>query len=578
MPVPSFSPLAAAGLGVALHVISQNFALDDFAWRLIGGFNLLFWSSVATSAFYFGNGIFTSILQVVPLAVAALTGLYTSIAVRRLFLSPLRKFPGPWQARLSKFYQMHLEAKNMQLMVETQKLHQKYGDFVRTGPREISILRASAIPMFYGGKSPLKKSPYYRHNEFEDPETSLFNIINFQLHNKRRRVFDQGFSTKALNSYEPRVQNKVNTLLERLSAFDQKPVNVTEWMSYFAFDVMGDVIFSKEYNLMQAGDGKILANGIETTLTKLHDGMKMLGYFGTVPWVLRMLTQAGISGDWGVMHEWCRGAMRDKQAVMNPPSFTLGLSSNLADIILQKWEKGTIPQDTTSYLLKDFLEGESPSDRQTKQSLLQDSILLIIAGSDTTSSAAVNALYYLIQHPDVYASLQSQLDAAFPGGVDAVTNDAVRTKVPLVDHIANETMRLKPSVGQGLQRETPPEGVTVDGVFIPGNTIVSVPTWSVQRDARYWEEPEAWRPERWEGVDTREEALAFLPFSKGIFSCPGKTLAYQELRHLLSRIALKFDIEFAPGEDGVEFERHPMDTFTMTNQPLQMVFKARKRG
>lgn len=50
--------------------------------------------------------------------------------------------------------------------------------------------------MFYGGKSPLKKSPYYRHNEFEDPETSLFNIINFQLHNKRRRVFDQGFSTK----------------------------------------------------------------------------------------------------------------------------------------------------------------------------------------------------------------------------------------------------------------------------------------------------------------------------------------------------------------------------------------------
>lgn len=175
-------------------------------------------------------------------------------------------------------------------------------------------------------------------------------------------------------------------------------------------------------------------------------------------------------------------------------------------------------------------------------------------------------------------------------------------------------MRLKPSVGQGLQRETPPEGVTVDGVFIPGNTIVSVPTWSVQRDARYWEEPEAWRPERWEGVDTREEALAFLPFSKGeflspspfafryersvvgleeigtqrtkadfysfvgIFSCPGKTLAYQELRHLLSRIALKFDVEFAPGEDGVEFERHPMDTFTMTNQPLQMVFKARKRG
>ncbi|KAH7057417.1 cytochrome P450 [Macrophomina phaseolina] len=555
---PAFLSLpAAACLGIAFHVVSQNFQLDDHGWRLLGGFGVLFWSSVAASAYYLGNGITTALLQVIPLATAALVGLYASIGVRRFFLSPLNKFPGPWQARLSKFYQMHLEAKNMQLMVEIHKLHEKYGDFVRTGPRQISVLRASAIPLFYGGKSPLQKSPFYRNNEFEDEETSLFNIINFQKHNKRRRVYDQGFSTKALNSYEPRVQNKVATALEKLGAFNGKPVNVTQWMCYFAFDVMGDVIFSKEYNLLKAGDGKIMANGVQTSLTQLQDGMKVLGYLGTIPWFLRMLTQAGISGDWGVMHEWCRGAMRDKQA---------------------KWERGSVPQGATSYLLKDFLEGESPSDRQTQQSLLQDSILLIIAGSDTTSSVAAHALYYLVQNPRVLATLQRQLDAAFPGGEHTVTNDAVRSQVPLVDHVVNETMRLKPSVGQGLQRVTPPEGITVDGVFIPGGTIVSVPTWSVQRDGRYWEEPEVWRPERWEGVDTREEALAFLPFSKGIFSCPGKTLAYMELRCLLSRIALKFDISFAPGEDGVKFEKWPMDTFTMTNQPLHLVFKERRRN
>ncbi|KKY28931.1 putative cytochrome p450 [Diplodia seriata] len=377
----------------------------------------------------------------------------------------------------------------MQLFAEIQKLHEKHGDFVRT----------------------------------------------------------------ALNSYEPRVQSKVSTLLEKLTGFDEKPVNVTEWISYFSFDIMGDVIYSKEYNMLRAGNGKIQASGIETTLSKLHDGMKMLGLVGTTPWILRMLSQAGVSGDYGVMQEWCRAAMREKQAA---------------------WQTGTTPTDTASYLLKDFLDDRA-STQQNQKSILQDSILLIIAGSDTTTSAAVNALYYLTRHPSVYAKLQSLADAAFPAGPASVTHDKAR-EITLLDDIANETMRLKPPACEGLVRETPPEGLTVDGVFIPGGTIVSVPTWAVQRDGRYWEEPNEWKPERWEGVNPNEEGLAFLPFSKGIFSCPGKTLAYMELRLLLTRIALTFDIEFAPGEDGVKFDTHPMDTFTLLNEPLKLVFKERK--
>ncbi|OJD33996.1 cytochrome p450 [Diplodia corticola] len=548
------SAFAAAGLGAAFHVASQSFELDKYGWRLVGGFYLSFSLAIVAAAYHLDNGFLSALIHVTPLAAAAVTGLFTSIAIRRLFLSPIRNFPGPWQARLTKFYHWYLESKNMQLFVEIQKLHEKYGDFVRTGPREISILRPSAIPLIYGGKSPCKKASWYRQSRYEDDTDNLLAIIDIKKHNQRRRIFDRGFSTKALASYEPRVQSKVSTLLERLSGFDGKPVNVTEWISYFSFDIMGDVIYSKEYNMLRAGDGKIVAGGMETTLAKLHEGMKMLGLVGTTPWMLCMLDQAGLAGDFGVMQEWCRAAMRDKQAA---------------------WQPGTEPTDTSSYLLKDFLDDRATT-HQTQLSILQDSILLIIAGSDTATSAATNALYYLTAHPSVYARLQSALDAAFPGGPASVAHDKVFREIPLLDHVVNETMRLKPPACEGLVRETPPQGLTVDGVFIPGGTIVSVPTWAVQRDARWWEEPAEWRPERWEGVNPNEEGLAFLPFSKGIFSCPGKTLAYMELRLLLSRIALTFDIEFAPGEDGVKFDTHPMDTFTLLNQPLQLVFKERK--
>ena len=59
-------------------------------------------------------------------------GLYTSITVYRLFFHPLRRFPGPFWARLSNLYHMWLIRKSDNHLV-MQRLHAKYGPIVRTG-------------------------------------------------------------------------------------------------------------------------------------------------------------------------------------------------------------------------------------------------------------------------------------------------------------------------------------------------------------------------------------------------------------------------------------------------------------
>jgi len=64
----------------------------------------------------------------------------------------------------------------------------------------------------------------------------------------------------------------------------------------------------------------------------------------------------------------------------------------------------------------------------------------------------------------------------------------------------------------------------------------------------------------------------------GHYGCPGKSLAQLSLRISLSAIAQNFDVEFAPGEDGVKFDNDPLDTFTVTLQPLQLQFKPRSRN
>jgi hypothetical protein len=67
-----------------------------------------------------------------------------------------------------------------------------------------------------------------------------------------------------------------------------------------------------------------------------------------------------------------------------------------------------------------------------------------------------------------------------------------------------------------------------------------------------------------------------MAINTGSYSCIGRVLALIELRSVLSRIALNFDLAFAPGETGEAFDKGAQDTFTLSVQGLQVVFT--KRG
>jgi hypothetical protein len=67
------------------------------------------------------------------IAISFNTGLISSMSIYRLFFHRLHHFPGPFGAKLTRFYDASLAAKNVQYNVEIRKLHEQYGDFVRTG-------------------------------------------------------------------------------------------------------------------------------------------------------------------------------------------------------------------------------------------------------------------------------------------------------------------------------------------------------------------------------------------------------------------------------------------------------------
>lgn len=125
-------------------------------------------------------------------------------------------------------------------------------------------------------------------------------------------------------------------------------------------------------------------------------------------------------------------------------------------------------------------------------------------------------LYHLAKYPETQKKLQDLLDQAVPGGHDEWTWDKVKNVTYLEDYVS-ETLRLKPALLLAAPRETPPGGLQIDEVHIPGNTNVLVPTAQLHRDPRYWRQAEEFIPERWSErrVEMGTDDAPYLPFALG---------------------------------------------------------------
>lgn len=101
--------------------------------------------------------------------------------------------------------------------------------------------------------------------------------------------------------------------------------------------------------------------------------------------------------------------------------------------------------------------------------------------------------YHFATHPDVYKTLQAEVDALFESNagqeaspeesseVEDPVDSAALAKLPYLQACIDESLRLLPPVPSGLQRQTPPQGLQVGDVWIPGDTIVMTPTYTLNR-------------------------------------------------------------------------------------------------
>lgn len=129
--------------------------------------------------------------------------------------------------------------------------------------------------------------------------------------------------------------------------------------------------------------------------------------------------------------------------------------------------------DIFSWVLDDY--SKSKKTRTETLNLHGDAHQIVVAGSDTTATTLSHIFCELAHRPGMAAKLQHELDA-LPD-----LNHSRLCDVSLIDAVINETLRLHPALPSGMQRVTPKEGLQIGKVFVPGNTIVQVPSHTVFR-------------------------------------------------------------------------------------------------
>jgi len=190
----------------------------------------------------------------------------------------------------------------------------------------------------------------------------------------------------------------------------------------------------------------------------------------------------------------------------------------------------------------------------TTDELWGESNLLIIAGSDTTSTAMAGTFFYLVHNQAALQKAADEVRSAFDKAEDIVGGPKLSGCTYLRACI-DEAMRLSPPVAGGLPRAVLPGGLTVDGHQIPAGVDVCVPHYAIHHNEEYFPHPFEYMPERWmrdqapaslaEKLDAAHSA--FCPFSVGPRGCIGKGLAYVELSVALARVLFAFDMRLTPG-------------------------------
>jgi cytochrome P450 len=173
---------------------------------------------------------------------------------------------------------------------------------------------------------------------------------------------------------------------------------------------------------------------------------------------------------------------------------------------------------------------------------LRDEVVgMLVAGYETTGLALTFAAYELARHPRVAEAVRQELARVAPGRPLRAED---LSGLVWTEAVVKEVMRLyPPSYAVSRKVRVPFE---VAGYHVPAGALVSVNSYAMHRNPRWFPEPDAFLPERWLEAD-RIPRGAYLPFGEGARTCVGSHFAMAECKVVLATLLRDHNLSLMPG-------------------------------
>ncbi|KAF9003841.1 cytochrome P450 [Hymenopellis radicata] len=466
----------------------------------------------------------------------------------RLYLHPLKAFPGPRLAAITGFYQGYFDSwKDGMLVAHLAELHKLHGPVVRIAPNELHFSSPEAYFAIYPPHSGFTKDPaFYACFGVED---STLGITDVEEHKKRRDILNPLFSRRAILKLENVVQKKVDLLMDRMRSHHAEPVNLFRGFKCLAMDIITTYSYAHSFNgLATAGFAHRIPHSMQGAIAV----MTATRYFP----ILRVLHQIP---DWlGVMINPDLGGLAYMKAFLEAQ--VDGILKN-PEILREADHETIYHRLITPELIK---LGQVPS----KKALIEEAILLLIAGTDTSSNAMTVGFFHLLSNELVKKKLKAELKAAWPEK-DTPFSYEMLEKLPLLTGVIKEGLRLSIGVPIPLMRVTTSPTI-IDGTAVPAGTIVGVGQPFVLKNPDIFPDPETFKPERWMQPDSQKLDKYLVAFSKGPRSCLGLNLAWCQLYLTFGHLMRKFDMQlFETTKEDMAFREHGVPIWRM--RPLKVL-------
>ncbi|KAI2468982.1 cytochrome P450 [Annulohypoxylon bovei var. microspora] len=476
------------------------------------------------------------------IGVALVAVYFVGSIIYKLFLHPLRSFPGPLLWRISPLpRQYHLMTGDLAFKVK--ELQTKYGKFVRISPNELVCNDPQAWKDIYGHRSGGLQDMAKHDESYRVHSHMPASIIEAdrEEHSLLRRQLSHGFSEKSMKAQEPLIKDYVNLLIQRLyenCKDGTAPLNMREWFNWTTFDIIGDLGFGSSFGCLKESAYHPWVHLINNVLFEiaLFRAVSMLGFRPVVDFLYKI-------------------------GIANKNDENMDLVRNK---VQERMKLGMERPDLIEGLLKKQNEWHMDLEK-----LAANANVVIIAGSETTATLLSGSTFLLTTNPDKLAKLTEEVRSTFKSE-EEITLTSVNSLTYMLACL-NEAFRMYPPVAADLPRSVPKGGATIAGKFVAEGTIVSVWQWAINRNPDLWTDADMYVPERWMGDPRyKHDALeAMQPFSIGPRNCIGRNLAYAEMRLIMAKIIYNFDMSIS--DDSLRWMKD-QKTYVLWDKPSLNIY------